>query len=112
MDQELPGLENLCLAENYLEALRLVDAALVKSPKNIGFLKQKASLIQLAPQSKYTLRDAEKCLLRAHQLAHKNLDVINDLVRLYEKNLKNPGQREYFYNLFCAIVENKTGLPE
>jgi hypothetical protein len=109
---ETPELENRTFGEKHLEALQLVDAVLAKNPKNVGFLKQKAALIQLAAGCKYTLRDAEKCLLRAHQLAPRNVDVINDLFRFYDKALPNPERKAYFYNLFCSIVDHKLGLTD
>ncbi|GEM_PF-4769612 len=109
MSHEISELEDLFLDENYVEALKVVEKALAKSPKNIGFLKQKASLILHAPGSKFTLQDAEKCLLRAHQLAPLNLDILNDLARFYEKDLPNPERRDHFYNLFCSIVDRKIG---
>lgn len=110
MNPEMTELEDLVLGQNYAEALKVVEKALAKSPKNIGFLKHKAALILLCMSgSKYTPADAEKCLLRAHQLAPLNLDILNDLVRLYDKALPNPERRTHFYDLFCSIVDRKIG---
>jgi antitoxin component HigA of HigAB toxin-antitoxin module len=93
---------------DYIEFIQLIDALLEKHGEQIELLKHKAYFILAANQQKYSLQEAEQCLLKAHDLVPENLDILNELVTFYGLTFKDSEKEDYFHRLFCELLDRKT----
>jgi hypothetical protein len=86
--------------------LSATDAALGQHPDCPYLLVRKAILIQTQDNGHdgYTLEDAERCLLRAHQLDDTYLEAIEELAHFYHAVKVNVAEAKRFAQRYLDRV--------
>ncbi|MCB1155990.1 MAG: hypothetical protein H7A25_12900 [Leptospiraceae bacterium] len=90
-------------SKNYDEVIRLLDNETNMSPYHCTV---KATCIQLSENTKYTLEDVERLLLKAIEIDGKYLQPYIELGYFYHSVLENEDKAEYFFSIAKKILRD------
>jgi len=99
--------DELINMSQFVEALTYIDQFHERNGETVHLNMEKARIILMAHEPSYPIFEAERCMLRAHEIDRNNLITISLLSRYYAVVDPKPHKQNHYENLFSRILDQK-----